>query len=142
MPERSESASVMVGKKVAALALVVATIVLAINDLFDYGILVRAAVVIFVGTLTPPPSRWLAAALLAAAVVAGHLLVPPPAIDEGHNVFLPGPDAARTSGLPQAVYAFLDRQVAEQYPPAPRCADQSRGRLRPPRPLAQGRLRR
>ena len=117
----------IVAKKIAVLALVVAAIGLPINDLTDYAILLAAAVVVLVGSVKPLPSRWLAAVALAIAVAAGHVLLPAPRIDEGHNVFWPGPDAARTSGLPRAVFDLLDRQFAEQYPPEKRCDDQSRG---------------
>jgi hypothetical protein len=135
--DESPSASVVVGMKVAALALVVAAIGLPINDLFDYAILIAATVVVAVGAAKTLPSRWLAAASLAAAVAAGHMLLPAPRIEEGHNLFLPGPDAARTSGLPRAVYDVLDREFAAQYPPEKRCDDQSRGCWRTARSAAQ-----
>src|SRR5262249_6732125 len=109
------------------LVLVVAAIGLPINDLTDYAILLIAAVVVFVGRIRSLQSRWLAAVGLSIAVAAGHIVLPAPRIDEGHNVFLPGPDAARTSGLPRAVFDILDRQFAEQYPPEKRCNDPSRG---------------
>ena len=137
MSEQSQSASVIVAKKIAVLALVVAAIGLPINDLIDYAILLVAAVVVLVGTVRSLPSRWLAAVALAAAVAAGHILLPAPRIDEGHNVFLPGRDAAKTSGLPRAVLDYLDRQFAEQYPPEKRCEDPSRGCWRTDRSDAQ-----
>ena len=137
MSEQPQSSSVIVAKKIAALALVVAAIGLPINDLTDYAILVAAAVVVCVGTVKSLPSRWLAAVALAIAVAAGHILLPAPRIDEGHNVFLPGPDAAITSGLPRAVFDYIDRQFAEQYPPEKRCDDQSRGCWRTNRSAAQ-----
>ena len=127
MSEQPQSASVKVAKKVAVLALVVAAIGLPINDVIDYAILLAAAVLVFAGSVNPLRSRWLAAVALAIAVAAGHMLLPPPKIDEGHNVFWPGPDAARTSGLPRPVFDHLDRQFAEQYPPEKRCDDRSRG---------------
>jgi hypothetical protein len=65
--------------------------------------------------------------LLAAAVVGGHLLFPAPRIDEGHNVFLPAPGAAKKTGLPRDVFGFLERQFAEQYPPERRCDDRNGG---------------
>jgi hypothetical protein len=137
MPERQQSASVVVAKKVAVLALVVAAIGLPINDLTDYAILLATTAVVCVGSVKSLPSRWIAAVALAIAVAAGHILLPAPRIDEGHNVFLPGPDAARTSGLPRAVFDHLDRQFAEQYPPEKRCNDQSRGCWRRERSTAQ-----
>jgi hypothetical protein len=137
MPEQPESRSVIVAKKIAVLALVVAAIGLPINDVIDYAILLAASVVVFVGAIKSLPSRWLAAVALAIAVAAGHILLPAPRIEEGHNVFLPGPEAARTSGLPRAVFDYLDRQFAEQYPPEKRCDDQSRGCWRTDRSAAQ-----
>jgi hypothetical protein len=137
MSEQPQSASVIVTKKIAVLALVVAAIGLPINDVINYAILLGAAVATFVGTVKSLPSRWLAAVALAIAVAAGHILLPAPRIDEGHNVFLPGPEAAKTSGLPRAVFDYLDRQFAEQYPPEKRCDDQSRGCWRTDRSAAQ-----
>jgi len=127
MSEQPQSASVIVAKKIPVLALVVAAIGLPINDLTDYAILLTAAVVVLAGSVKSLPSRWLAAVALAVAVAAGHILLPAPRIDEGHNVFLPGPNAAATSGLPRAVVDTLDRQFAEQYPPEKRCNDPDRG---------------
>jgi hypothetical protein len=141
MSEQAPSARLVVGGQIAlkitVLALVVATTGLPINDLLDYAILVVATVIVAVGAVKTLPSRWLAAALLAAAVVAGHVLLHAPRIEEGHNFFLPGSDAAKTSGLPQAVYDALDRQFAAQYPPEKNCNDQSRGCWRPSRNAAQ-----
>ena len=119
------------------LAIVVVAIGLPINDRFDYAILVAAAVVVCVGATKSLPSRWLAAAGLAALIAAAHVLLPAPRIEEGHNVFLPGPDAAKTSGLPREVLDFLDKAFAAQYPPEKRCNDQSRGCWRPDRSIAQ-----
>jgi len=119
------------------LALAVATIGLPINDLFDYAVLVGAAVIIFVGAVQAPPSRWVAAVAVAAAVAAGHVLLPAPRIEEGHNAFFADPAAAKTARLPREVFAFLDRQFAEQYPPERRCDDMSRGCWRADRPSEQ-----
>ena len=135
--ERSPSASVSVARKVAVLAIVVAAIGLPINDRFDYFILLAATVVVCVGAIKAMPSRWVAAAGLAALIAAAHVLLPAPRIEEGHNVFLPGPDAATTSGLPREVFDFVDRQFAEQYPPEKRCDDPSRGCWRRERSAAQ-----
>src|SRR5580704_11964080 len=140
MSERSQSGSVIVASKIAVLAIIVVTIGLPINDRFDYAILVAAAVVVFVGATKSMSSRWLAAAGLAALIAAAHVLLPAPRIEEGHNVFLPRLDAAKTSGLPREVYDFLDKAFAAQYPPEKRCNDQSRGCWRPDRSAAQDRF--
>ena len=137
MAEQPQSAGAIVAKKVAVLVLVVVAIGLPINDLTDYAILLVASVAVFVGTMKSMPSRWLAAVALVIAVAAGHILLPAPRIDEGHNVFLPGPNAAKASGLPRAVFDYVDRQFAEQYPPEKRCDDPSRGCWRAERSAAQ-----
>jgi hypothetical protein len=137
MSEQPQCASVTVARKITVLALVAAAIGLPINDMTDYAILLAAGVIVLVGTVAPRPSRWLAAVALAIAVAAGHILLPAPRIEEGHNVFLPGPDAARGSGLPRAVFDYVDRQFAEQYPPQKRCDDPSRGCWRTDRSAAQ-----
>jgi hypothetical protein len=127
MSEQGRGATGSVCRKLAVLGLAVAVIGLPINELTDYFILVAAGVVIFAGTITSLRSRWLAAVVLAVVVVAGHLLFPAPRIDEGHNAFLPGPDAANNPGLPRDVFAYLARQFAEQYPPERRCDYQNGG---------------
>jgi hypothetical protein len=137
MPEQSLSASASVGRKVAVLAIVVAAIGLPINDRFDYFILLAATVVVCVGAIKAMPSRWIAAVGFAALIAAAHVLLPGPRITEGHNVFLPGPDAAQKSGLPREVLDFLDKTFAAQYPPENNCHDRSRGCWRPDRSAAQ-----
>jgi hypothetical protein len=77
--------------------------------------------------------RWIAAVALVAAVVAGHVLWPAPRIEEGHNVFLPGPAAAQTSGLPADVLRVLAQQFDQRYPPEKRCSDPAKGCWRPDR---------
>jgi hypothetical protein len=123
----------VVAERLAALLLVVAVLGLPIDDLVTYALLVAAAVLIFTGTLCADPRRWIAAVVLAGAVVASHLLWPAPRIDEGHNVFLPGPSAAQTSGLPAGVLGVLTRQFDERYPPEKRCGDPAKGCWRPDR---------
>ncbi len=137
MSEQPTSASVSVARKIAVLAIVVAAIGLPINDRFDYFILLVAAVVVCVGAIKTMPSRWVAAAGLAALIAAAHVLLPAPRIIEGHNVFLPGPNAAKASGLPGEVFNFVDKAFAAQYPPEKRCNDPSRGCWRPDRSAAE-----
>jgi hypothetical protein len=137
MSEQSPSASVTVVRKIAILAMVVVAIGLPINDRFDYAVLLVAAVMVCVGVIKAMPSRWVAAAGLAALMAAAHVLLPPPRIMEGHNVFLPGPDAARKSGLPREVFDFVDKTFAAQYPPEKNCHDPRRGCWRLERSAAQ-----
>jgi hypothetical protein len=119
--------------RLAALLLVVANLGLPINDLAAYALLVASALLIFTGTSSAEPQRWLAAIALTAAILAVHLVWPMPRIDEGHNVFLPGPSAARDSGLPTDVLKVLEAQFNERYPPDKRCDDTAQGCWRPDR---------
>jgi len=119
--------------RLAALLLVVAMLGLPIDDLVAYALLLAAALLILTGTLSDDRRRWIAAVALAGAVVAGHVLWPAPRIEEGQNVFLPGPAAAQTSGLPADVLRVLTRQFDARYPPEKRCGDPAKGCWRPDR---------
>ena len=123
----------VVAQRVAALGLVVASLGLPIDDLVAYALLLVAAILILTGTLAADAWRWTSAVVLAAAVVAFHVLWPAPRIDEGFNVFLPGPAAAQTSGLPADVLRVLAKQFDERYPQEKRCADAAKGCWRPDR---------
>jgi hypothetical protein len=123
---------VVVGR-LAILLLVVAVLGLPIDDLVAYAVLLAAVLVVFTGTLSTDRRRWIAAVALAAAVVAGHVLWPAPRIEEGHNVFLPGPAAAQTSGLPADVLRVLALEFDQRYPPEKRCGDPAKGCWRPDR---------
>jgi hypothetical protein len=119
--------------RLAALLLVVAVLGLPIDDLVAYALLLVAALLVLTGTVSTDRHRWIAALALAAAVVGGHLLWPAPRIEEGHNVFLPGPAAAQTSGLPADVLQVLAQQFDQRYPPEKRCNDTAKGCWRPDR---------
>ena len=119
--------------RVAALLLVVAVLGLPIDDLVAYALLLAAVLLVLTGTLSADRRRSIAAVALAAAVVAGHVLWPAPRIEEGHNVFLPGPEAAQTSGLPADVLRVLAQQFDQRYPPEKRCGDPAKGCWRPDR---------
>jgi hypothetical protein len=120
--------------RLAALLLVVANLGLPINELAAYALLVASALLILTGVPRAEPRRWLAALALTAAVIGAHLIWPVPRIDEGHNVFLPGPSAAQN--LPAGVLAVLDAQFDKRYPPDKRCADPGKGCWRPDRTAA------
>src|ERR1700676_4056524 len=122
-----------VAGRLAALLLVVAILGLPIDDLVAYALLLAAVLLVLTGTLSPDRHRWIAAVVLAAAVVAGHVLWAAPRIEEGHNVFLPGPEAAQTSGLPADVLRVLAQQFDQRYPPEKRCSDPAKGCWRPDR---------
>ncbi|MBV9970861.1 MAG: hypothetical protein JO228_12825, partial [Xanthobacteraceae bacterium] len=117
--------------RVAALLLVTINVGMPIDDLPTYALLVGAALLILTGTPRPEPRRWLAAIVITGAIVAAHLAWSVPLIEEGHNVFLPGPSAAKS--LPADVLKVLDAQFAERYPPDQRCADIAQGCWRPDR---------
>jgi hypothetical protein len=123
---------VLVGR-LATLLLVVAVLGLPVDDLVAYALLLAAVLLVLTGTLSTDRRRWIAAVALAAAVVAGHVLWPAPRIEEGHNVFLPGPAAAQTSGLPGDVLRVLAQQFDQRYPPEMRCGDPAKGCWRPDR---------
>ena len=105
--------------KSIALALVVVTIGLPVNDIDSYALLVLLAVVIFTGEVNASWRAWLAAVAIVAIAVIGQVLLAPPRIDEGHNVFLPG--GALEQGLPPQVYRHLADEFDKEYPPTKRC---------------------
>jgi len=119
--------------RVAALVLIIGILGLPINDIASYGLLVAATLVVFTGTISTQLRRWIAALAVAVIVIAVHIAWPAPRIAEGHNVFLPGPGMAETSGLPADVLRVLSRQFEEEYPPEKRCQDAARGCWRPDR---------
>jgi hypothetical protein len=109
-------------RKVAALGFVVAVLRLPINDHYRYGLLLLAAVPIFIGTVSREPKAWFGAIAVVALAIIGQSLLAPPRIDEGHNVFLPGgPDRVLERELPREVYRHLADEFDKQYPPARRC---------------------
>ncbi len=113
------------GLKLAALALAVAVVGLPVNNATDYALLVAATIVIFVSAIRLDGKYWLGALALVVATVAAQWLLAPPRIDEGHNVFLPGPALER--GLPADVYRHLAAEFERQYPPAKHCGVEQGG---------------
>ena len=101
-------------RKLAALVLCIGTIGLPINAISDYALLVILAVVIFTSDVSTSGRAWLAGVAIAAIAVLGQALLSPPRIQEGHNVFLPGPALER--GLPPDVYQHLAAAFDAQYP--------------------------
>ena len=116
-----------------AIALFAAVIGLPINDLFKYGVLLAAVVVVFAGSVSSSAKRWGLAFLLAAVVIAGHFLFPAPRIEEGFNAFFPVVPGGVQSSLQQDVQLELTAQFNAQYPPEKRCDDPARGCWRPDR---------
>jgi hypothetical protein len=106
-------------RKLAVLVLGFAAIGLPVNDLAAYALLLILAVVAFSGAVSARPRAWLAAVAIVAVAIAAQAWFAPPRIDEGHNVFLPGPALERA--LPGDVYRHLAAEFDALYPPAQRC---------------------
>ena len=108
--------------KLAAIALATVAVGLPINNLYAYGLLAAAALVVFTGLVATSPARWLAAIVLALAMLALHVVVPSPRIEEGHNAFLIDQrGGALEQGLPRDAFRRMAEQFAAAYPPAKRC---------------------
>ncbi len=108
--------------KLAALALVVAALGLPVNNLYAYGLLAAATLIVFTALLTRSARRWLAAFALALAVLAQHLLLPAPRIEEGHNAFLiDQPGSALEQGLPSGAFGPMAERFNAAYPAERRC---------------------
>jgi len=109
-------------RRVAALAFAIAIVGVPINHVAPYALLLIVTLVIFTGEVSARASAWFTAAAIVFAAVSGQWLISPPRIEEGHNVFLPGPsDGALQRGLPLDVYRHMANAFDAQYPPAVRC---------------------
>ena len=108
--------------KLAVLALVVAALGLPINNLYAFGLLALAVLVVFTGSVARSGARWIGAIALALLVVGVHVFLPAPRIEEGHNVFLiDGPGSALERGLPREAYRAMAERFDAAYPPERRC---------------------
>lgn len=109
-------------RRLTLLALVLAIVGLPLNDLLGYGLLVAATVVVFAGEVTARNRPWLLSILFAFVAVIGQAILSPPAIEEGHNLFLPdGKNDALVSGLPPDVYRLMAAEFDKTYPLDKRC---------------------
>jgi len=106
-------------RRFAVLVLAVAAIGLPVNSLSDYALLTILTVAIFTGTVDTRWRAWLAAGVIVAVTIAGQVLLSPPRIEEGHNVFLPGPVLEKA--LPAQVYRHMANEFDALYPPGQRC---------------------
>jgi hypothetical protein len=108
---------------------VFAVLGLPVNDLYRYGLLLLAAVTMFVGTISRQPMRWLAALAVAEILLALQIIWPAPRIDEGHNVFIiDGADGgALERGLPAGAYRLMAAEFNVRYPLDRRCDPQTIG---------------
>jgi hypothetical protein len=102
--------------------LTVAALGVPVNDVFRYGLLLVAAVVIFAGAIARQPVRWTAAVAVVGLVAAGQSFFAAPRIEEGHNVYL-GQEgsAALAKALPAQVLNFMAAEFDTHYPPDRRC---------------------
>jgi hypothetical protein len=106
-------------RRLAVPVLALLVIGLPVNSMAAYALLVVVAVFAFTGEVSGRAQAWLAALAIVAVAVGAQWLLSPPRIDEGHNVFLPGPALQRA--LPAPVYDALAREFAALYP---QCAGQ------------------
>src|SRR5262249_55361284 len=108
--------------KLAALVLVVAALGLPINDVFRYALLVVAAVVIVVGTVSVGRRRWLSAVAIVVLCAFGQVWLAATRIEEGHNVFLlDAAGGALETGLPAEAFRAMAAEFDAKYPRARRC---------------------
>ena len=108
----------------AVLVLVVAALGLPINNLYVFGLLAAAVLVVFTGSVARSGARWLGAIALTLLVVGVHVFLPAPRIEEGHNVFLiDGPGSALERGLPRDAYRAMAERFDAAYPPERRCTE-------------------
>ncbi len=98
----------------AVLVLAFLVVGLPVNSISAYALLVAVAVFAFTGEVEARGRAWLIALVVVVVAVAAQWLLAPPRIDEGHNVFLPGPALQRA--LPAPVYDRLAEEFAARYP--------------------------
>ncbi len=115
-------------RRLTLLALVLAVVGLPLNNLLGYGLLLAATVIVFAGQVTARNRPWLLSILFAFIAVMGQAVLSPPAIEEGHNLFLPdGKNDALVSGLPPDVYRLMAAEFDKTYPPDKRCDPNTNG---------------
>ena len=121
-PETSRRLALRLG----VLVLAIFVLRLPIYDLFRYGLLVAAAVVVFTGAVTVSWKRWFAALVVSLLAAAALTAWPAPRIDEGYQFYFGGPQSAADLRLPPDVAQEVARQFAAEYPDAQRCGEASK----------------
>jgi hypothetical protein len=111
--------------RLGVLVLAVAVIGLPINNIADYAALLIVAIAVATGNISTRPKAWMAALTVVISAVVLSALFTPPRIEEGHNVFLPGPALERS--LPADVYRQMVAEFDARYPIAQRCDHRKSG---------------
>jgi hypothetical protein len=105
--------------RLGVLVLAVAVVGLPINNIADYAAMLAVVIVVASGSVSMRPRAWAAAFIVVISAAVAQMILSPPRIEEGHNVFLPGPVLERS--LPADVYRQMLAEFDAQYPPARRC---------------------
>jgi hypothetical protein len=114
--------------KFAALVLVVAGLGIPVNDLFRYGLLVIATVIVVAGAISCRRTRWIGAVAAAMLCALAQVWLAAPRIEEGHNAFLiDGAGGALEASLPPAAFRFMAAEFDAKYPSARRCDPKQEG---------------
>ena len=106
-------------RRLGAVLLGVGVLGLPVNNFSDYLVLLAVVVIVFCGDVSARSRAWGAAVIIVAAAIFGRMVLAPPPVEEGHNVFLPGPALERS--LPADVYRELQASFDAQYPVSRRC---------------------
>lgn len=108
--------------KLAVLLLALVVLLPPINDLFRYGLLLVAAVLVVTGSVTMRRRRWIIAFVAVALAVSAQIFLAAPRIEEGHNVFLiDGPGGVLEASLPRQAFRLMAAEFDATYPPSHRC---------------------
>lgn len=106
------------------MVLVALALGLPLNDLISVIFLVGGGLLVLTATaIQLTPRRWLLAVIAVVVANLAAAFLPRLAVEEGHNLFLPVPlGAALKDGLPDQVYAHLERRFLEHFPEEQRCS--------------------
>ncbi len=121
---RTNHPAVSAGLRLAVVVLVALALGLPLNDLISVIFLVGGGLLVLTATaIQLTPRRWLLAVIAVVVANLAAAFLPRLAVEEGHNLFLPVPlGAALKDGLPDQVYAHLERRFLEHFPEEQRCS--------------------